>query len=63
MLSTGFTKMLLYIAEPTTIPDTDNGNVLKRAADIQALNFVIQFILDSKEQYFSKKIKFLFLNC
>ena len=33
-------RWLIANEAPTIIPDTDNGKVLKRAADIQALKFI-----------------------
>ncbi len=37
-------------APAVTIPDIDNGNVRKRAAEIQILIFVIHYILNSKSR-------------
>ena len=41
-------RWLIANEEPTIIPDTDNGKVLKRAADIQALKFGIEICLFTK---------------
>lgn len=41
-------KWFIANEEPTIIPDTDNGKVLKRAADIQALKFGIKIYVFTK---------------
>ena len=41
-------RLLIANEEPTIIPDTDNGKVLKRAADTQALKFGIKLFLFTK---------------
>jgi hypothetical protein len=41
-------RWLIANEEPTIIPDTDNGKVLKRAADIQALKLGFKIYLFTK---------------